>query len=150
MTSDRPTMAVPRRELAGSMGVGGLVGGAVAWGVVMALGGGSGASVAAALVVLLGVVLTVWPLLLLARVAPTTFALAVLLIGTLRLLVILGIGLALDVTQGYPRMEFWMGVVGGASVVLIVETAALVVLVSRMGRTASGDGFLSTDGGARG
>ena len=96
-------MAMLRRELAGSMGVGGLVGGAVAWGVVLLLGGGSGASVAAALVVLLGVVLTVWPLLLLARVAPTTFALSVLLIGTLRLLVVLGIGLALDVTQGSRR-----------------------------------------------
>ncbi len=139
-------MRMPRRELAGSMGVGGLLGGLVAAGVAVMLGGGSLTGMSAALVVMLGVVLTAWPLLLLGRVALTTFASSVLLIGALRLLVVLGIGLVLDLTQGYPRVAFWMGVVGGTTVVLFVETAALLVLVKRMERTA-GDAAL--DGGSR-
>lgn len=101
-------------------------------GMAAALGGSMKTGVVAAGVVLAASLVSLLPGVL--RLRQETWGVAVLGASVARMLMVLALGLVIDSTAGLDRRAFWLGLVSGAVIVLIVETALAVSALQKMER----------------
>lgn len=127
-------MPTPRMELLGALGVGGVLAGVLTALVCLALGGGGNAALGGALVVVLSVLSTLWPVLLIARARVQRLLAMFLGVSVGRLLVLLGAGLAVDLLMRPARDAYWMGILAGGLTVLVIETTTLLVVARGIGQ----------------
>lgn len=123
---------VPRGAMGLALGLGGLVGGVLAALVTLSLSRDGSASAAGGLVVAGSTLATLWPVAMFRRVRLRTVAAGALGISVARTLLVLAIGLGVDLAMELPRQGFWLGVLAGAVAVLVIETAAVLLLVRTM------------------
>lgn len=109
---------------------------AIGAGFSLVLGGGSATAALVAGVLIAGSIISLLPCLLRVGEGASMWGMVILGASMLRAFLTLGLGLALvHQDQGKP---FWVGLMAGLGVLLIVETAAAVTQIARMERELSG------------
>jgi hypothetical protein len=106
-------------------------------GVAALLGGGGTTTTLAAAAVGIASLATFAPVLLAFRVTAQNFGLMVLGASMVRMLMLLGIGLGFDSTRDIARMPFWIGLILGGGLVLAVESALAIGILSKNERLKS-------------
>ncbi|MBL8763680.1 MAG: hypothetical protein JNM07_05375 [Phycisphaerae bacterium] len=108
---------------------------ALAAGTSLALGGDARTSTLASLTLTLASAATLFPILASRFIAPSAWGVTVFAAGFVRMLLVIGVGFALDRTRELAREPFWIGLLAGALTVLIVETALAVLILSKLERS---------------
>lgn len=105
------------------------------------MGGGAFSALLAAAVVAQSVVLGGVVLLLGGPTRLSVWGMAAMGAGLVRLMGVLGLGLALDLSLAVDRTPFWLGIVSGSVLVLVLESALIIrVAQAHAWRAASEDG----------
>ncbi len=125
----QPVISLARIELVISLALGGIFGGAVAALVTLLLTRDGVAAGVSGLVVGGATFATLWPMAFLRGQRSSVVAAGVLGMSAGRVLAVLGLGLGVDLAMELPRQGYWLGVLGGAIVVLTIETAALLIVI---------------------
>lgn len=106
------------------------LGAAAAW----AAAGGGRAAELAVVVLLTASAASFLPLVLLPVLGPARWGFGVAAASGVRTLLLLFGGLAVDIAAGAPRQPMWLGILAGAGIVLVAETATAILVLQRMER----------------
>lgn len=105
-----------------------------AWGIAGALGGDADSCLLAGACVATASVMTFLPAFLTRpmKSGGTNFGMLVMIASMLRLLTLFAVALFFDQTRELVRRPYWIGILTGGGLILVVESAVAVMLLSRL------------------